>query len=62
MANLPLLTRLHIINAMVIIALIPFTRLVHFFVINIYKYLSRPYQVVRWYSRDARTENIVQYK
>ncbi|MDH4099212.1 MAG: respiratory nitrate reductase subunit gamma [Nitrospirota bacterium] len=61
-ANLPLLTKLHIINAMVIVALIPFTRLVHFFVINIYKYLSRPYQVVRWYSRDSRTENIVQYK
>lgn len=61
-ANLPLLTKVHIFNAMVIVALIPFTRLVHFFVINIYKYLTRPYQVVRWYSRDAKTENIVQYK
>ncbi|MBI5874847.1 MAG: respiratory nitrate reductase subunit gamma, partial [Deltaproteobacteria bacterium] len=41
---------------------IPFTRLAHIFVINIYKYLWRPWQVVRWYNRDSRTENIVQYK
>lgn len=61
-ANLPLLTKVHIFNAMILVALIPFTRLVHFFVINIYKYLVRPYQVVRWYSRNPKTENIVQYK
>ncbi|MBI3752893.1 MAG: respiratory nitrate reductase subunit gamma [Deltaproteobacteria bacterium] len=61
-ANLPLITKAHIFNAMLFIALIPFTRLVHFFVINIYKYLWRPWQVVRWYSREVRTENIVQYK
>lgn len=61
-ANLPLITKTHIFNAMLFIALIPFTRLAHFFVINIYKYLWRPWQVVRWYSRDGRTENIVQYK
>jgi len=61
-ANLPLITKAHIFNAMLFIGLIPFTRLVHFFVINIYKYLWRPYQVVRWYNRDTQTENIVQYK
>jgi len=61
-ASLPLLTKVHIFNAMVIVGLIPFTRLVHIFVINIYKYLARPYQVVRWYSRDSKTENVVQYK
>jgi len=61
-ANLPLITKTHIFNAMLFIGLIPFTRLAHFFVINIYKYLWRPWQVVRWYSRDGRTENIVQYK
>ncbi len=61
-ANLPLLTKVHAINAMLLVALVPFTRLVHLIVINPYKYLVRPYQVVRWYSRDSRTENIVQYK
>lgn len=61
-ANLPLITKAHIFNALVFIGLIPFTRLAHIFVINIYKYLWRPWQVVRWYSRDGQTENIVQYK
>ncbi|HAG50048.1 MAG: respiratory nitrate reductase subunit gamma [Deltaproteobacteria bacterium GWC2_42_51] len=61
-ANLPLITKVHIFNAMIFIGLIPFTRLVHFVVINPYKYLWRPYQVVRWYSRTPRTENIIQYK
>jgi nitrate reductase gamma subunit len=61
-ASLPLITKVHIFNAMIFIGLIPFTRLVHFIVINPYKYLFRPYQVVRWYSRSAKTPNIVQYK
>jgi nitrate reductase gamma subunit len=61
-ASLPLITKVHIFNAMIFIALIPFTRLVHFIVINPYKYLFRPYQVVRWYSRGSKTPNIVQYK
>ena len=61
-ANLPLITKAHIFNALVFIGLIPFTRLVHFVVINPYKYLWRPWQVVRWYNRDAYTDNIVQYK
>lgn len=61
-ANLPLFTKVHIFNAMILVSLIPFTRLAHLFVINIYKYLVRPYQVVRWYGRTPKTENIVQYK
>ncbi len=61
-ANLPLITKVHIFNAMIFIGLIPFTRLVHFIVINPIKYLTRPYQVVRWYSRNKSTQNIVQYK
>jgi len=60
--NLPLITKLHIFNAMIFVAFIPFSRLAHFVVINPYKYLWRPYQVVRWYSREPRTANIVQYK
>lgn len=61
-ATLPLITKVHIFNAMVFIAFIPFSRLAHFVVINPYKYLVRPYQVVRWYRKAPRTENIVQYK
>lgn len=61
-SGLRLITRVHIFNAMIFIGLIPFTRLAHFVVIRPYQYLWRPYQVVRWYSRDAKTENIVQYK
>ncbi len=60
--NLPLITRVHIFNAMLFIALIPFSRLAHFVVINPYKYLWRPYQVVRWYRRAPSTTNIIQYK
>lgn len=61
-ANLPLITKVHIFNAMLFIGLIPFSRLAHFVVINPYKYLWRPYQVVRWYTREAQTPNIIQYK
>jgi nitrate reductase gamma subunit len=61
-SNLPLITKVHIFNAMIFIGLIPFTRLVHFIVINPIKYLTRPYQVVRWYNREKSTPNIIQYK
>lgn len=62
--NLPLLTKVHILNAMLFIALIPFTRLVHILAfIGPLKYITRPYQVVRWYKeRSERTENITPYK
>ncbi|MDH4101653.1 MAG: respiratory nitrate reductase subunit gamma [Nitrospirota bacterium] len=61
-ANLPLNTKIHIFNALLFFGLIPFSRLAHFVVWNPYTYLWRPYQVVRWYRRAPRTENIVQYK
>lgn len=61
-ANLPLITKTHIFNALLFIGLIPFSRLAHFVVINPYKYLVRPYQVVRWYRKGGPTANIVSYK
>jgi len=61
-ANLPLITKAHIFNAMIFIGLIPFSRLAHFVVLNPYKYLTRPYQVVRWYRKGGPTVNVVQYK
>ena len=51
-AGLPLLVQLHIVNAFVIIALFPFTRLVHILVVP-NPYLWRKPQVVRWYSRGS---------
>jgi len=62
-ASLPIVTKIHIFNAMIIILLIPFTRLVHFLAfVNPLKYMTRPYQVVRWYSRNPRTDAVRQYK
>jgi nitrate reductase gamma subunit len=48
--NLPMIVQIHIVNAFVLILLIPFTRLVHFLSFP-YKYLFRPHQVVRWNRR-----------
>jgi len=61
-ASLPLNTKVHIFNALIFIAFIPFSRLAHFVVLNPYKYLTRPYQVVRWYRKPGPTVNIVQPK
>ena len=62
-ASLPLLTKIHIFNALLFIALIPFTRFVHFLAfIGPLKYLGRSYQLVRWYNRNERTPAIRQYK
>jgi len=48
--NLPMIVQIHIVNAFVLILLIPFTRLVHLLSFP-YKYLFRPHQVVRWNRR-----------
>ena len=48
--NLPVIVQIHIINAFVLILLIPFTRLVHLLSFP-YKYFFRPHQVVRWNRR-----------
>jgi len=50
--NLPWLVKLHMLGGFMLIALFPFTRLVHMITFPI-TYLWRPYQVVIWY-RDQR--------
>ncbi len=49
---MPLIARLHIINAWLVIGFFPFTRLVHILVIP-NQYLFRKRQVVRWYRPRA---------
>jgi nitrate reductase gamma subunit len=53
-AALPLSVRLHILNAWALVAIIPFTRLVHFLIVPI-GYLWRPYQLVIWNRREAKS-------
>lgn len=45
--SMPWIVKLHIVNAYLIVILIPFTRFVHFLVIP-FQYIRRPWQVVRW--------------
>jgi nitrate reductase gamma subunit len=45
---LPFPVKLHMLNAFIIVALFPFTRLVHVVTLPL-PYLIRPYQVVIWY-------------
>ncbi len=47
---LPWIVRFHAVNAFVLIALFPFTRLVHIFTVPV-SYLWRPYQVAVWNSK-----------
>ncbi len=64
-ANLHIITKIHIFNAMVFILLIPFSRFVHFlaFIGPLQYVFGRPYQLVRWYApRTRRVPNIRQYK
>lgn len=51
-APLPLTVKLHILNAYLLLAVFPFSRLVHVLVLPIH-YLWRPYQLVVW-NRDRR--------
>ena len=46
-ANFPFMAKLHIVNAFLILLLLPFTRLVHLLSVP-FSYLWRPYQVVIW--------------
>lgn len=50
---MPWMVKAHIVNAFVVIAFFPFTRLVHILVVP-NQYLFRRRQVVRWYRRPAR--------
>lgn len=52
LAALPGVVKLHAFNAFLIVALFPFSRLVHVVSVPL-TYLSRPYQVVVWY-RERR--------
>ena len=49
-SNLPFMVQIHILGDFVMVALLPFTRLVHFLSFP-YEYLWRPYQVVIWNQR-----------
>jgi nitrate reductase gamma subunit len=51
--SLPVVIQLHMLGGFVIIALIPFTRMVHVFTVPV-TYLWRPYQVVIWNRRQNR--------
>jgi len=48
---LPLLVKLHFFNAFILIALFPFTRLVHIFTIPL-GYLWKPYQLFIWHRKN----------
>ena len=52
LAALPVVVKLHAFNAFLILALFPFSRLVHVVSVPL-TYLARPYQVVVWY-RERR--------
>ncbi|MBI2434107.1 MAG: respiratory nitrate reductase subunit gamma [Candidatus Hydrogenedentes bacterium] len=51
--GLPILIKLHILNAFIVVGLFPFTRLVHILVVP-NPYLWRKPQVVRWYGPAPR--------
>jgi len=48
LANMPWIVQLHAVNAFLLVAIFPFSRLVHVVSIPL-GYLGRPYQVVVWY-------------
>lgn len=58
MVSLPLLAKLHALGAFILVALIPFTRLIHVVSTPI-PYLWRPYQVVMWYRQRRATAGLV---
>lgn len=53
-SNLPFMVKLHIFGAFSIVALLPFTRLVHLLSFPL-AYLWRPHQVVVWNRRERRS-------
>jgi nitrate reductase gamma subunit len=52
-AAMPFMVKMHIVNAWLVIAFFPFTRLVHILVVPNH-YLWRKRQVVRWYRRPEQ--------
>lgn len=55
--TLPLITQIHVVNAFLLVAVFPFSRLVHIFTFPI-TYLWRPYQTVVWNRRERHIEEI----
>ena len=53
LSKLPWVAQLHAFNAFLLVALFPFSRLVHLISVPL-KYLWRPYQVVIWYRQKSR--------
>jgi nitrate reductase gamma subunit len=53
LAAMPGIVKLHAVNAFFLVALFPFSRLVHVVSVPL-GYLGRPYQVVVWYRQRAR--------
>ncbi len=53
MASLPLLVKIHAVNAFVLVAVFPFTRMVHMLSVPL-AYLWRPYQIVMWQRRRSQ--------
>jgi len=54
LAEMPFIVKLHAFNAFFLVALFPFSRLVHVVSIPL-SYISRPYQVVVWYRQRKQT-------
>lgn len=52
-SSLAWVIKIHMLGGFILLALFPFTRLVHFVSFPL-KYLWRPYQVVRWYKETDR--------
>jgi nitrate reductase gamma subunit len=53
MASLPLLVKIHAVAAFALVAIFPFTRLVHMVAVPL-AYLWRPYQIVMWHRRKIQ--------
>lgn len=56
MTSLPLMVKLHAINAFALVAVFPFTRLVHITTVPI-TYIWRPYQVVIWMRKKTARQD-----
>jgi nitrate reductase gamma subunit len=54
LAALPMVVKIHAVNAFVLVALFPFSRLVHIVSVPL-TYLWRPFQVVIWYRRRLKS-------
>ena len=54
-ASMPLLVKIHVFNAFILLAIFPFTRLVHIISVPL-SYMWRPYQIVMWQRRKAQQQ------